>query len=437
MRKSILANLISIAGLILIGFSCYWLTDKELFPGYLALVPTIGAGLIIYAGHISHHSVFNRLLATKLFVGIGLISYSLYIWHWPIVAFWHYYNPGINISFFSGLLLLLITVLLSVTSYFIIELPIKHKRYNFKSALIKFQLIPLMFVVITSVVIVKTRGIPSRLNHDAQIQSLFLSDEYCHNEINGSCIFGDKSQLPTRVILFGDSHAGSLSPFWSKIAESYNFSLKIISTDSCYPLLNTKNNLPSSNSNLYSPVKCSNQIRYISEHVDDYSVFILASAWNSYFNSNEKITRFNFEQELNNTLTFLQQRGKKVIIMRDVPFVSNNGRVPMILRRDNSPWPLNAKDKLLQMDNNETMNNRLQKIVSRYPNVYYFDIVTNVTSHVKSFPYFNHLLLYIDHSHLNQYGSTVLAQEYLSSSNALHLKQLLESCGISNESVAK
>jgi len=80
--------IIQVAGLFglgLIGWSVFTYTNKTLFPGLAALAPCLGAALVIYAGSTPTGSWVSRLLSTRLLVFVGLISYSLYLWHWPIL----------------------------------------------------------------------------------------------------------------------------------------------------------------------------------------------------------------------------------------------------------------------------------------------------------------------------------------------------------------
>lgn len=79
------ANLLSFTGVGFIATSLVLLNGTRLFPGLWALLPSVGALLVIVAGP---HAWFNRaVLSTPVMVGIGLISYPLYLWHWPLLSF--------------------------------------------------------------------------------------------------------------------------------------------------------------------------------------------------------------------------------------------------------------------------------------------------------------------------------------------------------------
>jgi peptidoglycan/LPS O-acetylase OafA/YrhL len=78
-------NVLSVVGLVVIFFSASQLSAGNVYPGYWALIPTIGAVLVIFSGEQSW--VNKKILARKWIVYVGLISYPLYLWHWPIISF--------------------------------------------------------------------------------------------------------------------------------------------------------------------------------------------------------------------------------------------------------------------------------------------------------------------------------------------------------------
>lgn len=79
------ANIASVAGLALIAVAALTFTDRLEYPGWWALVPTLGALLVIVAGPAA---LLNRaVLACRPMVAMGLVSYALYLWHWPLIAF--------------------------------------------------------------------------------------------------------------------------------------------------------------------------------------------------------------------------------------------------------------------------------------------------------------------------------------------------------------
>jgi peptidoglycan/LPS O-acetylase OafA/YrhL len=119
-------------GLGLIAFAVFGFTSETSFPGVAAAIPTMGAALIIYAG-IGGQSIVSRFLSLRPAVFIGLISYSLYLWHWPVIAFSKLYSitgpskPQI-IVMMAGIFFL------SVLSWRYVEIPFRKHRLLSRSA---------------------------------------------------------------------------------------------------------------------------------------------------------------------------------------------------------------------------------------------------------------------------------------------------------------
>lgn len=414
---------LSLIGLSLIIGSAYYLDDKVPFPGWVAILPTIGAGLLIYAGHLTHKNIINHILATRLMVWIGLISYSIYLWHWPILAFWHYCNPGQAISLGGGVIIIALTLVAAILSYRLIELPLKRRQLRFKPVLLIFQLLPLILVVTSAELIIKSQGDVARVKDKLAVELMYLSDKYCYDKVVGNCVFGNQAQQPTKILLFGDSHAGALAPFWSLVAKNYGLSIKELAVGACYPLVDSVEHLPSTEPKLYAPDLCQQQVKYITQHLNDYDVVILSGVWTDYLENKRKF-RLDFRQEVKNTLALLQRMHKQVILVSDVPFAKNHA-ISREIRRSLQPWSRLYTPESLVMDSNNVANQQMQQLAAAYANTYYFDVNANIIAGMKDFPYYDGILLYKDDTHLNEYGSQVLANEFLHSVAAAKLRHLL------------
>jgi len=112
------------------GFACIfassWMfSSNTRFPGVAALVPCAGTALIIYANS-SHLTSLGRMLSNKRLVFVGLISYSLYLWHWPILAFLHY-SHGHNLSVVVRIGALALSLLCAYFSWRFVETPFRRR----------------------------------------------------------------------------------------------------------------------------------------------------------------------------------------------------------------------------------------------------------------------------------------------------------------------
>jgi peptidoglycan/LPS O-acetylase OafA/YrhL len=114
-NKNFWNKIIPSFGIILVIASLILFDDKMRHPSFFTLIPIIGTMLIIW--YANKDEILTKLISTKLFVGVGLISYPLYLWHYPIFSFVLIHGGGVN-KFLIGASI----VLLSVVTYFLIEI---------------------------------------------------------------------------------------------------------------------------------------------------------------------------------------------------------------------------------------------------------------------------------------------------------------------------
>lgn len=142
--KRIINNVISIIGLALIVYGYVKITNGSKFPGKLALIPVCGALLIIAAGK---EAVINKyILSSKPFVFFGLISYPLYLWHWPLLSF-AYICEGEVPALWIRISAVGIAILLSVITFYFIEPPLRYGKAPKAKALTL-----LVFVVVLGII---------------------------------------------------------------------------------------------------------------------------------------------------------------------------------------------------------------------------------------------------------------------------------------------
>jgi peptidoglycan/LPS O-acetylase OafA/YrhL len=147
-------------GLLLIGHSILFFNDEMFHPSFYTLSPIIGVCLIIWFSN--KDEFIAKILSTKLFVGIGLISYSLYLWHYPIFAFARI-NDFFQEGLFDNLLIGIVILVLSIFSYYFIEKPARNKNSKFKIVL-SLILISISILVIVNINIIQKDGYKHRLD---------------------------------------------------------------------------------------------------------------------------------------------------------------------------------------------------------------------------------------------------------------------------------
>ena len=197
-------------GMMLIIYSIIFFNDK-MYNSIYTLLPVIGVCLIIWFSN--KDELVTKILSSKLFVGIGLISYSLYLWHYPIFAFGRIteFTHG---SFLNKLILGIIILILSILSYFFVERPARNKKRKFK-VILGLIIIFISALVIFNFKIIEKEGYKNRLPEiinktfvEAPWKLLKNSNgDVCHQNVDG-CVIGNDADK--KIYIIGDSQMGSL-----------------------------------------------------------------------------------------------------------------------------------------------------------------------------------------------------------------------------------
>lgn len=108
------SNVLSVTGLFLMALAIFVLNKKSAFPGWWALLPTLGAVLLIAAGKDGWAN--KNIFSNKLMIWFGLISYPLYLWHWPLLSFGQIITAG-KLSAFYKIILIIISIALAYLTY--------------------------------------------------------------------------------------------------------------------------------------------------------------------------------------------------------------------------------------------------------------------------------------------------------------------------------
>ncbi|AGS39756.1 acyltransferase family protein [Cycloclasticus zancles] len=229
-----LKNSAALMGLLIIALGATLLSYKSLFPGINALYPVVGAMLIIHSGK-GDKTLIAAFLSIGLIRYIGLISFSLYLWHWPIIALLKNVIFG-ELTITTKLSALTLTFVLSALSYRFVEQPFRTNQrlketLHIKSGLIALGSLGAIAIIILLFIFFRAidQGIkPTPMNKDC-----FKDEETIKSSEN--CSFGDIKS--NRIfLLFGDSHAAAMYPAFHKLALDEKWRGIIASIDGCPPL---------------------------------------------------------------------------------------------------------------------------------------------------------------------------------------------------------
>jgi peptidoglycan/LPS O-acetylase OafA/YrhL len=230
-KNKILNLILPTIGLSLIGYSILFFNDKMFHPSFYTLSPIVGVCLIIWFSH--KDELITKILSTKLFVGIGLISYSLYLWHYPIFAFARLIE-FFQVSLFNKLLLVIIIFLLSFCSYYFIEQPARDNKKKFKIVFLNIFLIS-SFLIISSIIVLNKIPKFFEKNEMVMYKSNFLKKECIQIMSNSYKCSKDFKKNNKKIFLVGDSHMRYLSiNLLNRIIKKNDYEVNIISNDICF-----------------------------------------------------------------------------------------------------------------------------------------------------------------------------------------------------------
>jgi len=229
-------------GLVLIMYSVFTFSKMTPFPGLWALIPTVGAALILmFAGH---QTTIGKLLANKAFVSIGLVSYSAYLWHQPLFAFARAYTfSQVNNSLIF--LLILITFVFSIFSFKYIETPFRKGSKFSGRVIFKISACGIVLFMAIGVYGNLQDGFLGKVHRGQRVMTEAISDwqhpgRLAKGDTQGFYKY-DKTK-PIDVLFFGDSHAEQFAPLSIDMANNGK-NIGFLSGGGCPPIPNLLDDL--------------------------------------------------------------------------------------------------------------------------------------------------------------------------------------------------
>ena len=247
-EKKINSDLLALLGIILIFVPFFLFNEKTPHPSIITIFTILGTSIIIL--DIKRENFVKKLLSSRLLVGIGLISYSLYLWHFPILAFKKIKSS--NLSEFDKFEGIILAIIISIFSYLFIEKPFRNKLVV-KKYLFFFSISTVFLIILfSSLYIYKKNGVPNRYSKTI-LKLVEFNYDYTEAYQKGKCHIEKKESLKKDlfqncniniskekkdIFLWGDSLAAHLYPgLKHKYSSKYNIWQR--SVDTCKPTIFT------------------------------------------------------------------------------------------------------------------------------------------------------------------------------------------------------
>lgn len=408
---------IAIAGAFLLIGSLIFLSEDKVFPGLLAIPPTAGAALLILSGHLRQNKIAH-LLSLKPLRWVGLVSYSAYLWHWPLLAFYRYGYGSPNLI--SGTIIFLLTILLAWITYRYVEQPgRKFSGLSWKKIFGPYVAASavLFFVALFCAYSGTFSQKPWNADYQKQLTNIQDTnrpanelDYVCQRKkieqtdiTNTHCVVGSKSNSGSpEILLWGDSNAAHYIGMIEVFAKNSGFHFRNLEVGTCPPMLSDVRDFV----DIRRIEDCRSSQILIQEVIAKTDVVIIAAAWNFYQQKSERFIEHFFEstQQLVNA-------GKTIILIGKIPEMDNFDRR---CKEKSLSYPLlkcTAKKAPISQEV-ASINEKLREFALTNPRVHYFDATSYLCPNGLCSAYSTDgEQIYFDRSHLSMSGSWKLGQQ--------------------------
>lgn len=332
----LIRNLAAAAGLALVCIPVFVFTGETPFPGANALAPTTGTALVIGAG-LSGSTLVGRMLSLRPIVFVGLISYSLYLWHWPVIVFQRsdgflgqFGGPAITAGVTTAL-----SFALAVLTWRFVEQPFRSARFS-GPKVIPPALAAAAGVAAVALVAVGSGGLPQRLPPPARLAASVLTYDPLAQYRTGQCMISQgfsisdfkdgcmaKSDRRPNYLLVGDSHAAHL---WYGLHVTLpNINLMQATASGCHPFVRDNDAL----------ARCRQVMDRVFKDrhaLDGVEKLLIAAKWGE-----------GDLERLEQTLDWARDRDIEVVLFG--PVVQYNSAVPRILAKASWSGPADLLER--------------------------------------------------------------------------------------------
>jgi peptidoglycan/LPS O-acetylase OafA/YrhL len=415
-RSAAWATILFVAGITVTVASLFLIDPALGFPGIQSLFPCLGAGLVIYSG--AQATTVRALLANRPIVLLGLMSYSLYLWHWPILAFLRYRGITLDSSAiaaaFAGMFGL------SYLSWRLVELPARENAaLEFKPAALRYYLLPAAVFMTFGVYAYKSGGIPARFSPDLRALMSSYSREpdlsrACSTRptdepavtlasLSASCTFGAAAQPKAEILLFGDSHANHVEPFLDVLARAANLAGVFHVMGGCPPTVRSES-VPTVES--FTP-SCIRNNRQLLNLAGNFRFVVLGGQWSA--------AGGEFEHDLQAAVSQIVRAGAIPVVFRDVP-ASVTDLSLCVLRQARGWLPASTLCDIptaLARAQQAPFNHQIDRVAAEFPSTIVIDLAHVLCDADYCKGRIGNAAVYRDNSHLNEAAARLLARKYL------------------------
>ena len=457
------SNVLSIIGILAILYAIFAYNKDTPFPSFYTLLPVLGVVLLILFA--TKNTFVAKLLSTKLLVGMGLISYSAYLWHQPLFAFVKIRTFGEPTGLLMGLLSV-VSICLAYISWKFIETPFRKKDYIPRNLIFGSSVFGILFFIGFGLFGFITDGYKNRFTEKQRMDwiSNKMLGTYSTSQITGTDAFEYigvtrnsawnsvtvtklKNSNPIgKILIIGDSHAGHFrNGFSDYVAQELNYEIHVMTFIGCPPLIGFYKlyGIPQSVETAKQK-SCRNQTKlwqaYLENTVNKYKVIILSSRWNWLIGDakyGDKKIRLDavlpnditaagvaqlsqknridmLSSALENTATFYNNIGVPLVILAQPPLQLYDLRKTVLEKDFDSARPTRVMAYARQKAFDSVLNFRKKRDFQNFYYLNMFDIYCPLNNVYCSNRVGSHSF-YSDEDHLSEFGSERTAMTFVKS----------------------
>ncbi|HIH9261761.1 TPA: acyltransferase family protein [Enterobacter ludwigii] len=404
-----------VVGAVFIIYSAVSIDSFSTFPGVNSAIPSLGAFMIIAGGSGFKSNFASKILSSKPVVWTGLISFSVYLWHWPFIAYATYL--GVLDYWYVKVSIFILTLILSALSLKLIENPIRKSNIVFYKSFISINLTFIVLSLVAMILSSQTRGFEFRFNDKElslgkiDVKYPGLDEGWCqvtaegvkgikYDESMSHCYIGDKSSK-NEVLYFGDSNAGHYGPFIDELARRAGVKVWQLSTSSCYPDRYERGEGE-------NPEVCKKFRGIVEREVSakHFDTIIIGNRW-----AREYGTLGYKTADFRKWLEFYSTHAKKVILLAQMPEWAVD---PAACYRRGT---CNMNTSFTSLKSGPESMLRLREAAGHYKNVVIIDPAYLIQKDGKYTPFAMGYLMYHDSGHVSIKGMKWVAYNYLKDHN--------------------
>lgn len=333
-------NTVGAIGFLLILGAIALFTKDLAFPGWWAVIPVLGASLLILSGQESW--VGKHIFSNRFLVWFGLISFPLYLWHWPLLVFARMAGNDARLMIKIAMVL---AIILAWISYRYVEKPIRYGKSQKRNTIL--LILGMCLVAIGGLSIYMAGGVVSRIDdgQGGKLAAQYRSQLEWPETYNASaaclakygadqyCLVGDITKPPTAALI-GDSHANHFYPGLKQYYQEHGGNLILLGSGGCPPFFDVDRTPkpPAPNLNCYK--RTSRLYQFVLEDPQIKKVFIAFRhnlTFDADFIFNDKLHQIsgadNYQATvaaLSRTIQSLEAKGKQVILLYDMPNLTSD-----------------------------------------------------------------------------------------------------------------